>query len=201
MAVLDERTCRPGVKLNKMLTASEAFLIKRFLNNFRVRMYNGSEPFVDRSSEYGDWVIWIPEGGGGGGGTSLRNVDFWYRLVFDADTLTTSCTINPGYINVHGQARYELPEEPEENREVELTGETAIVWLEYQRAIDGENYPTITLRTGPVLPPIDGPVVSVPLFTFKGTEVEVDESTSYLSYRIHRQHRIGGLDVDTPIVR
>ena len=66
MALLDERTCKPGIRLNKMLTASEAFLIKRFLNNFQIRTSNITEPFVDRSSEYGDWTIWIPEGGGGG---------------------------------------------------------------------------------------------------------------------------------------
>jgi len=63
--VLDETTCRPRSPLRKMWTADEARLVKHVLTNLEVRQWDKSYTEVDRSDPFGNWIIWIPEGGGG----------------------------------------------------------------------------------------------------------------------------------------
>ena len=64
--VLDETTCRPRSPLRKMWTAGEARLVKHVLTNLEVRQWDRSYTEVDRSDPFGNWIIWIPEGGSGG---------------------------------------------------------------------------------------------------------------------------------------
>ncbi len=60
MSILQERNCRRGLPLKKMWTAAEAALVKRFLDRFEVKTYDGNDPFIDRSNPYGEWKIYIP---------------------------------------------------------------------------------------------------------------------------------------------
>ena len=202
MAVLDERTCKRGVQLRKMITASEMFLIKRFLNNFRVRTWNGSEPFVDRSSEYGDWTIWIPEGGGGGGGISLSKVSFGYSLLpFSADLESeppvpagTICRINVGSVRFHGIRTYRLEslgieDEPYIGAEVDLVGETCYVSLGMDRqSVDD----TITVSAATQEEESSSTTMRIPLYRFK--------AKGGGRYEIDWHYRFGGdIDISAPI--
>ena len=68
--VLDETTCRPRSPLRKMWTADEARLVKHVLTNLEVRQWDKSYTEVDRSDPFGNWIIWIPEGGAASGAWS-----------------------------------------------------------------------------------------------------------------------------------
>ena len=57
---LDENTCSRGMPIRKLFSAEEARLVKRFINSFRVRMWEGNYPFVDRSDPLGEYVIYLP---------------------------------------------------------------------------------------------------------------------------------------------
>ncbi len=62
---LDEDQCERGKPLSSMFTAQEAKLIKRFINSFRVRMWEGKYPFVDRDDPEGEYTIYLPHAEGG----------------------------------------------------------------------------------------------------------------------------------------
>ena len=191
MAVLDERTCRAGIQLRKMITASEMFLIKRFLNNFQVRTSNIKEPFVDRSSEYGDWTIWIPEGGTGGAGFPWSKLAFGYALTTiegetEEDDDTPVVNINAGSVRMHGLRVYTYTP-PEGGSELPLVGDECIVFIEIDRLSAGE---TITLSAQTVMTPTTATTLRIPLYTFiKTGEV----------YALHVIHNMGDINIDQPI--
>ena len=152
MALLDERTCKPKVKLNKMITASEMFLIKRFLNNFQVRTWNGSEPFVDRRSEYGDWTIWIPQSTGGGGGARFP----WSKLAFGYSLAGSICTIYGGSIRIARVGTYATSDTV-----ITLSG--AVQWVYVKHAYDHES---TTIEVSATEPAGSADYLEIPLYNF-----------------------------------
>lgn len=63
MTLLNTQTCKRGEPIHKMWTAAEAYLVKNFLNTFRVTTWNRVYTEIDRSDPDGSWVIRIPRGG------------------------------------------------------------------------------------------------------------------------------------------
>ena len=60
MAELKEERCNKGVPLRSLWTASEARMVKHFLNTFEVRQWDFPYTQVDRRDTTGQWVIYIP---------------------------------------------------------------------------------------------------------------------------------------------
>lgn len=192
MARLNERSCRSGAPLKQMFTADEAFVIKRFLNSFDVRMGGFREPFVDRSSPVGEYVIYLPRTSGTGG------VSFpWDKLAFgyalsaeldssDEPTGNTICTINPGKIRIHGAGVFELTSAAS----VVLTPMTT-AWVYAQMPRAGGS---ITVLATSTEPESNATSLKVPLYKF------TKSGESYVLSDGDGIRHMGDINLDVPLL-
>ena len=191
MPWLDETTCRPGASLRRMFTSAEAAIIKRFINSFQVRTWNGREPYIDRSNVLGEYTIYIPRSGGSGPPFPWEKLSFGHTIIRDGNS--TSVRINTGSIRRHGFAPWTL-DGNDESRTVSLSGQTEIVFL------------NILKSTGLVLvdhqstePLTSGSEIKIPLVRLVGEIIVPDEGDSYLSYALDWIYNMGEVHFDTPI--
>jgi hypothetical protein len=162
-----------------MFTAGEAAVIKRFINSFQVRFWNGREPFVDRSNAYGEYTIYMPRSSGG---SAAITSTFDFALAYDAETDVSTCTISPGEVRMHGLRTYKLTEPAP----VVLTGTIACVHLVIDRASPSA---PLTVASD-LIAETDGANMRLPLYTFEKKGA---------SYALKASHHRGDFDFAAPI--
>jgi hypothetical protein len=187
MSRLDETRCRPGSPLNRMFTAGEAAVIKRFINSFQVRLWNGREPFVDRTNPYGEYTIYLPRTGDS---FPWSKLSFGYALAVvyggteEAPTVTTTCTINSGTLRIHGIGTVSFPES-----EITLLAETCTVYAQAARGSLADG--TIHVSASPSA--TSNTHYWFPLYTFT-----YDATTE--RHALDTIHHFGDLHLDVPVM-
>lgn len=195
MPTLNESSCRPGARLKNMFHAWEAGLIKHFINSFRVVLWDGQQPFVDRSNPYGEYTIYIPRSGGGS--IDMSKFAFGYKLVSvaaetEGEPSTTACEITPGTIRFHGAGAWSLPD---------------ISPLTYQVALDPMSEPwvyaqmprgggTVSVSASSTEPISNTSTFKLPLYLFKRT----DGGSYVLHPTAGGVRHIGDYNGDTPLL-
>jgi hypothetical protein len=164
-----------------MFTADEAATIKRFINSFQVRLWNGREPYVDRSHPFGEYTIYLPRSSGAAS-FPWSKLAFGYTLAMEETTWI--CTIYPGAVRLHGIGVRTLDAETD----VVLSGSPAWVYVEFSRATAAPS--TLTLAVAASEPVSTSAVVRIPLYRFDYTNG---------AYTMGRICNMGDVHFDTPV--
>jgi hypothetical protein len=164
-----------------MFTADEAAAIKRFLNSFDVRLWNGREPYVDRSNPFGEYSIYIPRTAG----IDYTKFCFGFKLtrsVDESENVTWTITIYPGKVRLHGLRTYSL----DASVDITLTAEVEHIYAVVNR-VSGS---AVTIDQATEEPTTTGTTMKLPLYTVEKT------GSAYGTPTIHH---LGDFDFDTPI--
>jgi hypothetical protein len=177
MPRLDETRCRQGSPLNRMFTADEAATIKRFINSFQVRLWNGREPYVDRSHPFGEYTIYLPRSSGA--------AFPWSKVSFGWSLADGVVTVYAGRLHIHGIGVVSFVE-----TEVTLLAETCTIYAHCARGSLANG--TIAVSASPAA--TSNTHYRFPLYTFTyDTESETYETPP-------RIHHFGDLHLDAPVM-